>query len=120
MPHIVLEYSNNIYPTPDTKALFAKIHQLLEKELPTQLSSCKSRCVVHDSFYVGDGSVKNAFAHLTVKIMPGRSAEKKQQVLKEVMDMMNELFQRYEGSINLQKSVEIMDLDVHYLKQAAP
>jgi 5-carboxymethyl-2-hydroxymuconate isomerase len=118
MPHIVLEYSNNIYPTPNIKALFAKIHELLEKELPTQLSSCKSRCVVHDSFYIGDGSIKNAFTHLSIKIMPGRTAEKKQQVLKGVMDIMNEFFQRYEGSMNLQKSVELMDLDVHYLKQS--
>lgn len=110
MPHIVLEYSNNIYPTPNIKAFFAKIHQLLEKELPTQLSNCKSRCMVHDLFYIGDGSIKNAFTHLTIKILPGRTEEKKNQVLQEVMTIINEFFQRYESTMNLQTSVEILDV----------
>ena len=43
MPHIVIEYTDNI--TLDTAALAQQIHKSLARELPTEVSHCKSRFI---------------------------------------------------------------------------
>ncbi|MDP1602359.1 MAG: 5-carboxymethyl-2-hydroxymuconate Delta-isomerase [Legionella sp.] len=116
MPHLILEYSDNI-PTLNCSAFFQQAHLLLAKELPTQLSSCKSRCIVHEAFYVGDGSEQNAFAHLTIKILAGRTDEKKNYIGNELLKIMSEFFQADDSDLKTGLSVEILDLDPHYFKK---
>lgn len=116
MPHIILEYSENIDQNLIGDLFFQQIHQLLEAELPTELSSCKSRCIVSHLFYIGDGHLNNAFAHLTIKILAGRSDEKKTQLGNKILSLMQQFFQQYQIRLNLQLSIEILDLDQHYFK----
>lgn len=116
MPHIILEYSKNIDHDLNVNPFFDKLHQILEAELPTQLSSCKSRCVINDIFYVGNGHQNNAYAHLTIKILPGRSDKNKEQLGKIIIKSMDDFFKKYNSRLNLQLSVEILDLPQHYYK----
>ncbi|MCX7090425.1 MAG: 5-carboxymethyl-2-hydroxymuconate Delta-isomerase [Legionellales bacterium] len=116
MPHIILEYSKNIDHGLNVNPFFDKLHQILEAELPTQLSSCKSRCVINDIFYVGNGHPNNAYVHLTIKILPGRSDKNKEQLGEITIKLMGDFFQKYNSRLNLQLSVEIIDLPQHYYK----
>lgn len=119
MPHITLEYSNNIGRHSDTRLLFDNIHQLLANELPTELSTCKSRAVVCDNYWLGDGDINNAFAHLNIKVMSGRSVEKKTYLGHVLLEMMNQFFHPLTAGLDLQLSVEIQDLDPLYFKKQA-
>ncbi|STX52392.1 5-carboxymethyl-2-hydroxymuconate Delta-isomerase [Legionella busanensis] len=116
MPHLVLEYSNNIDIRPEAVTFFAQAHALLEKALPTKLSSCKSRCISYDSFHIGSGQINNAMLHLTLKILPGRSDSLKEQVGQELIELMKECFQQRNKNLNLEFSVEIMETNAHYFK----
>jgi 5-carboxymethyl-2-hydroxymuconate isomerase len=60
--------------------LFLTLHKILAEKSPTDLSSCKSRCIAHELYFIGDCDAGNAFAHLTVKILAGRSDENKIQL----------------------------------------
>lgn len=117
MPHIILEYSNNLVFDQEASVLFESIHHLLARELPTQLSSCKSRSYDSDSYRVGDGQANNAFAHLGIKVMPGRTEERKAHIAQQIMDMMYIFFQTQYTALNLQLSIEMQDLDTVYLKK---
>ena len=76
MPHLILEASSNIVETNDKiKQTLQKCQNLLVEKLPTQLASCKSRLILHDVFILADNQERNAFVHLTVKLLKGRSAE---------------------------------------------
>jgi 5-carboxymethyl-2-hydroxymuconate isomerase len=115
MPHLILEYSDNIGSLNST-AFLQQAHQLLAKELPTHLASCKSRCIVHQNFYVGDGHQHNAFAHLTIKVLAGRTDEKKNYIGNELLKLMSDFFQKRTSELRLGLSVEMLDLDKHYFK----
>lgn len=116
MPHILLECSENLDFQPNCGELFEKIHCLLAQELPTNLSSCKSRCQTHQAFYLGDGSKTNAFVHVTIKVLSGRTDDKKKSIGQEILAILQAYFQQYKSTLNLQLSVEIVDLDKNYFK----
>ncbi|WP_131782404.1 hypothetical protein [Legionella gresilensis] len=116
MPHLVLEYSNNIDIRPEVITFFAKAHSLLEKMLPTKLSSCKSRCISYDNFYIGSGQIDNAMIHLTLKMLAGRSDSVKEQVGQKLIELMKKCFQQRNKNLNLEFSVEIMETSLPYFK----
>ena len=117
MPHLVLECSSNINVRPEVTGFFAKAHSLLEKMLPTQLSSCKSRFISYDTFYLGSGHLDNAMLHLTLKILPGRSDLLKEQVGQALIKLMTDCFQEADNNLNLQFSIEIIEASPHYFKK---
>ncbi|MCL9684934.1 5-carboxymethyl-2-hydroxymuconate Delta-isomerase [Legionella maioricensis] len=116
MPHLTLEYSNNLRVTDRFNQLFDELHRLLAEELPTQLSSCKSRCIVHPLFFIGDQDEKNAFVHLTIKMLPGRADAKKKRLGEIILNILRVFFKSESTQLNLSLSVEILDLDNNYYK----
>ncbi len=116
MPHLILEYSSNINSSIPMNHLFDKIHHLLAEELPTQLANCKSRCIVHPLFFLGDQDSKNAFVHLTIKIFAGRADAKKKQIGEKIIGLLDAFFRAAPGVLKIDLSLEIMDLDSHYFK----
>ncbi len=116
MPHLILEYSNNLIATDNFNQLFDELHGLLAEELPTQLSSCKSRCFAHPLFFIGDQSEHNAFVHLTIKILPGRTDSKKKKLGEIILNRLSVFFRSGTDKLNISLSVEILDLDTHYYK----
>lgn len=116
MPHLTLEYSNNINPTNNLNHLFDNLHNLVANELPTQLSNCKSRCIIHPLFFIGDQNKKNAFVHLTIKILSGRTDATKKNLAEKVLSLLDDHFRSESNELNLSLSVEILDLDAHYFK----
>lgn len=116
MPHLILEYSDNIVCPNNLASLFDKLHHLLADELPTQLASCKSRCIAHPLFFIGDQTENNAFVHLTIKVLSGRSDSKKNHIGKMILSMLTEFFLAESSHLSIKFSVELMDLDQHYFK----
>ena len=71
MPHIILEYSENLPELPDFRALFDDIHQTLNRLGGIRLDNCKSRARRAEHVYVGDGDPDNAFIHLAIEFVEG-------------------------------------------------
>ena len=68
MPHLTLEYSDNLPAPVDFGALFASLHEALVEIGSFRLADLKSRAVPHSCFRVGAGSPESVFVHLTVAI----------------------------------------------------
>lgn len=117
MPHLILEASANIHESNiRIRQALAECQDVLVKELPTQLSTCKSRVVLHDIYVVGDDDLNNAFIHLTVKLLKGRTPELLQKVAKILQDVISNNFIRSRESLNLSVSVEIIELSDAFVK----
>ncbi len=117
MPHLLLEASTNIVETNDKiKQTLYKCQELLVEKLPTQLASCKSRLIMHDVFVLGDNNPKNAFIHLTVKILKGRSQELLSTTSRSLFELLQESFTKSKENLNLGVSVEITELNDSYAK----
>ncbi len=117
MPHLTLEYSANIIDKPDFKNLFRDCHTALSATLPTDISGCKSRAIAHQDYYLGNGEATNAFIHVTLKIMPGRSREILDKVTQELLAIIERNFEKSIRELNLQITIEVSDLGF-YLKKA--
>ncbi len=116
MPHTSLEYSANIIEKNNLSDVLKKINKFLSETLPTELFSCKSRAVECGVYCVGDGDPNNAFVHVNLKVMPGRSVDKLNDVGNGVMDVLKKYFLESAQQLNLQITIEIDELQKTYFK----
>lgn len=117
MPHLVLEASANVFEANTTiKQCLIECQNLLAEKLPTQLSSCKSRYIKHEVFIVGDNNVSNAFIHLGVKVLSGRSPQVLLSVTEDLRQLLDKFFVQSATILKLSISVEVTNLSEYYTK----
>jgi 5-carboxymethyl-2-hydroxymuconate isomerase len=113
MPHIILEYSANLDELPSFNALFADIHQTLNREGGIRLENCKSRARIANDFYIADGHPNHSFVHLSIEFVKGRSQEIKQVIGQECLRLVKDAYQA-QLSEQLQITVKIDDIELDY------
>ncbi len=111
MPHIVLEYSENVLEQVDFKDFFNRLHSLLIENGPFKLEDIKSRAIPHPFFYVADGKESNGFVHLTLSILKGRDLSLRQALAEKILLFLKQEYARSYGELNCSISVEIKELD---------
>ena len=110
MPHIVFEYTADLAPLPDMDEMFRSVHEILDEAAHAQVANSKSRTLpVHS--YVGDGDSLNAFAHLDIRLMEGRSVEVKEQISNRCLKLLIESLKDASARRNLQITVSVSDLE---------
>lgn len=115
MPHIILEYTDNIIET-DFADLLKNINQILVQTLPTQLNNCKSRAIALNDYLVGDGTGSNAFVYCQIKILAGRSDEVIKKTETKLKELLLNFFKRSQEECKLQIVLEIANLSPYYSK----
>ncbi|MCT4635943.1 MAG: hypothetical protein N4A31_06890 [Rickettsiales bacterium] len=115
MPQIILEASDNIIER-DFKQTLSKIHHILVDTLPTKLESCKSRVILHKDFLIGNGYMNNAFIHLSIKIIEGRTRETCKLAANKILEELKDSFQESMNRLNLKFSIAIDNLPKVYIK----
>jgi 5-carboxymethyl-2-hydroxymuconate isomerase len=113
MPHIVLEYSENLSELPDFRALFDDIHQALNRIGGIKVENCKSRARVAEHCYIGDGNPDNAFIHLDIEFVKGRSAEVRQTIGRECLDLVKRYYHLHLSDA-LQITVKVDDIALDF------
>src|SRR5476651_359506 len=101
MPHLILEFSDNILEKNNITPLFQQCHAILTATLPTPIENCKSRAVEHTCYYLGNGQPKNAFIHVSLQILPGRSAETLQNTGNQLIVLFKNYFAESREKLNL-------------------
>ena len=94
MPHLTLEYSDNLPAPVDFDALFARLHESLVEIGSFRLADLKSRAVPHARFRVGAGSPESIFVHLTVAIFAGRPAAQQQEIGERLLAILKAAFEQ--------------------------
>ena len=80
MPHLTLEYTDNIPINRSFLSLFQAFHEVLVEVGGIKIENCKSRARLVNTYYVGNGEPENAFVHLDVRFMAGRTESVKQSI----------------------------------------
>ncbi len=119
MPQITLECTNNVLEKNNLSQLVLEINHVLSERLPTELASCKARILFIDNFVVGDNDKQNAFVHLSISVLKGRSTSLLDEIAAVIMQNLKAHFSSSLSKLNLQITIAIQDLpDVyHKLKQ---
>ena len=121
MPHIILEYSDNLLDTPDLQAFWAKLHPALVATAGCRPQDIKSRAYRAEPFRMGDGAQDNAFAHLTIRLLAGRDAEARARIGQAALGLLAETFPRTLAERPFDITVELADMPRDsYFKVAGP
>ncbi len=107
MPHIYLEYSDNVADRPEPKKLLRGLHDTLAGIESYNIRDIKSRLTVRRDYVVSDGGKNQSFVHLQLAIMPRPEALKKETSEKLLAYLMD----TFPKTGNCSFSVEIRELE---------
>lgn len=111
MPHLILEYTGNISQRIDCRVLFSRLHHILINEGRFNIDSCKSRAVRLESYWVGAGEAQDAFVHLDLRLLEGRSTDLKRRLGQLCLQWLESYFEPSLARLTLQISVEVSDIE---------
>ena len=109
MPHIRLEYTDNIY-VDELNILFKDVQNILIKIAEVKSENCKSRAISLDSSEIISDGKNVRFVHLEINILEGRTAEIKKQIGKESLNLLKSHFNNDMNGNLIQHSVEIREM----------
>ena len=91
MPHISLEYTENIQTIikPD---LFDALIAIIIQATEVKNKHCKSRAIKIKNFYIGSRNYNEGFVHLEIKILEGRTEKIKNQIAQESLKALKSYF----------------------------
>jgi len=99
VPHIILEH--NVDDEEVVKYACKKLHGCLAKQETIKLESIKTRSILVSSVILGDGIEKGLFAHVNLKLLPGRGVELKEQMSKALLQSLESSFKKGSFSVEL-------------------
>jgi 5-carboxymethyl-2-hydroxymuconate isomerase len=111
MPHITLEYSNNINIEKDFRQLFFLIHQAIHQTLGIDTLNMKSRAIALNDYFIEDGSPDHAFAHLQIKFLDRHQPASLKKLGDEIFNLMVEFFEGQTDALIFQPSFEITEIN---------
>ncbi len=94
MPHLILEYSNNLPEPVNLPTLFGQLNAAVAEMGPFRLADIKARAIAHDHFLIGAGSPNAVFVHLTVGIFGGRDPALQKRISARMLAILRENFPR--------------------------
>jgi 5-carboxymethyl-2-hydroxymuconate isomerase len=108
MPHLTLEYSDNI--EFEVQPLLKALNGELAATGAVNLKGIKSRAVRQTDYRIADGHEGYAFVHLNILLREGRPIETRQEIARRLMAVLEDTFgHRFEnGYISL--SVDMKEM----------
>jgi 5-carboxymethyl-2-hydroxymuconate isomerase len=110
MPHITIEYSANLEPRVDIKALVKAAHEAALSTGVFNTGGVRSRAERRDVFVVADGKPENAFVAVTARIAGGRDEATRTRVGKAVFDAVCRELQPVYDTTPISISMEVQEL----------
>lgn len=113
MPHITIEHSAN-FSAKDIKDLGKNIINTMSKITEGNFSKdqCKARGQSFANFTIGDFDESNStFLHITVKILEGRSAEVRQKLSQQILELTQNSFKDKFTAQRNDISVDVVEME---------
>ncbi len=108
MPHISLEYTENIQ-TIIKSDIFDKLITIIIQAAEVKYENCKSRAMKIKDFYIGSRNDDEGFVHLEIKFLEGRTEKIKNQIAQESLKALKSYFKNNKVH-NIQFSIEVQEM----------
>jgi len=80
MPHLIIEYSKNLEPDIQLRALMEDLHAALGEAETVDPNRIKSRAIAYDHVMVGTDNQSNKMVHVAVLMLDGRPLALQQSI----------------------------------------
>ena len=108
MPHLSLEYSDNI--DFEIQPLLARLHEAMVATGAVNMKGLKSRAIRRSDYRIADGYEGYGFVHLNILIRDGRDLETQQEIARRTMAVLKDTFGHYFDEGYLSLSVDIKEM----------
>ena len=108
MPHIKLEYTENVQWKKPVQELFPKLQSVLIQYAGVKLENCKSRATQLKEYLSNIDGSPGGFTHLEISLLSGRSETVKTKIGTECTQIICEFLK---DVTQAQVSVEVRDMD---------
>ncbi len=91
MPHLVIEYTENLKPDVDIRGMLKKANAILiAQDGIFPIGGIRSRAIELHDFVMADDDEDYAFVHASLKVGAGRKPQALKKTCDELFDMMKE------------------------------
>ncbi|TLS36887.1 5-carboxymethyl-2-hydroxymuconate Delta-isomerase [Pseudalkalibacillus caeni] len=112
MPHITIEYTDNIKAEANIKNLLQKVNGvLIERGDTFPIGGIRSRAIELHDYCIADGEEDDAFVHASLKIGKGRTEEEKKEACEALFAVMKDHFAELFDKRYLALSLEISEFE---------
>lgn len=109
MPHVTVEYTDNIAAEADVDTLLLKLNRsMAERPAMFPVGGIRSRAIRLEHYCVADGLPDGAFVHVIAKIAPGRPED----ALKDAFDALFEVVKAHFAALYELRPLAL-SLEVH-------
>jgi 5-carboxymethyl-2-hydroxymuconate isomerase len=112
MPHLIVEYSDNLEQSVDMADVIAAIHEAALATGIAALDALRTRAEPRSLFRIADSHPDNAFLGVIARMAPGRSPEDKQRLLEALLAAAENSLGA--AAANTMLSVEYQEIDVRF------
>jgi 5-carboxymethyl-2-hydroxymuconate isomerase len=109
MPHLTLEYSDNI--EFEVQPLLKRLHEELAATGAINLKGLKSRALRRTQYRIADGYEGYAFVHLNILLRGGRDIETRQEIARRAMAVLEDTFGHYFDGGYFSLSVDMKEME---------
>ena len=110
MPHLIIEYTDNLSPHIQIKELLKKSGEVLSSFPDVYpIGGIRVRAIQLTDYWIADGAEDDAFVHMTLKIGAGRTDKKKKETCDQLFQALQEHMQELFDSRNLALSLELSE-----------
>ncbi|OAL80899.1 5-carboxymethyl-2-hydroxymuconate isomerase [Acinetobacter sp. SFB] len=109
MPHIHLEYSDNIQNLEPKPILLALNQAMVDGAYVGSANEVKSRAICQHDYVIGVGDASQAYVHAKVSLLSGRSVEVQQEISQLLLTTLEQHLPG-QNQVSLQICVEILEM----------
>jgi 5-carboxymethyl-2-hydroxymuconate isomerase len=111
MPHFVIEYSANLEPDIDLRAIVDAVHKSAVESGIFKIGGIRVRTLKHEIFKIADGNPEHAFLHVRGAILEGRSVEDREKLGNTTIAAVDALLANAHKKRGIALSVEVSEID---------
>ena len=111
MPHIIIEYSDNLEKRINLGELIEIAHTTAVDTGVFPLGGLRVRAARREHYKIADGHPDNSFIHIELKIGPGRDKETKKSALENIFSTVEEYLKPIHENSPLAMSAELYEFD---------
>ena len=110
MPHLTIEYTDNLANQLQVKELLKKSGQVLSSFQDVYpIGGIRVRAIQLTDYWIADGTEDDAFVHMTLKIGAGRTDKEKKDTCDKLFQMLEDHLQDLYQSRYLALSLELYE-----------
>lgn len=109
MPHLIIEYTDNLKAEANIPELLAKLNDVLIQQGAFPIGGIRSRAIELQYYQVADGAEDDAFVHGQLKIGAGRTKEVKKATCDQLFEVMKAHFAEIYAKRSLALSLELAE-----------